>query len=293
MTGPLLDCIVVGGGPAGLTAALYLARFRRRVCVIDAGASRAAWIPVSHNQPLFPGGISGTEILGRMKEHLTHLGSEILADKAIALARIDQGFLVELAKEAAAARTLLLATGVVNHQPDMSAQLHGDAVAAGLIRYCPICDGFEAKHQKIVVLGRGPHGVREALFLRTYSQDVTLFCDPSAIDDRSSTQLAASGISLIEQPVACLTVDQAKILIQTASGRAPPVRHPLSGVGLQQQYGPFFVFGRFALQSGMHFRRFASDDECGGSLRCRRRRAGPRSDQRRLRPSRHRRNCHP
>lgn len=218
MTGPLLDCIVVGGGPAGLTAALYLARFRRRVCVIDAGESRAAWIPVSHNQPLFPAGISGTEILGRMREHLTSLDSEILADKAIALARIDQGFLVELAKEAAAARTLLLATGVVNHQPDMSAQLHRDAVAAGLIRYCPICDGFEAKHQKIVVLGRGPHGVREALFLRTYSQDVTLFCDPSAIDDRSSTQLAAAGISLIKQPVACLTVDQAKILIQTASG---------------------------------------------------------------------------
>ena len=241
----------------------------------------------------FPAGISGTEILGRMREHLTHLGTEILADKAIALARIDQGFLVELAEEAAAARTLLLATGVVNHQPDMSAQLHRDAVAAGLIRYCPICDGFEAKHQKIVVLGRGPHGVREALFLRTYSQDVTLFCDPSAIDDCSSRQLAAAGISLIEQPVACLTVDQAKILIETASGARLRFDTLLSGFGLQQQHGPIFVFGRFALQSGMYSRRFASDDECRGSLRCRRRRAGARSDQRRLRPSRHRRNRNP
>ena len=218
MTGPLLDCIVIGGGPAGLTAALYLARFRRKVCVIDAGGSRAAWIPVSHNQPLFPAGISGTEILGRMREHLTNLGTEILADKAITVARIDQGFLVELTEETAAARTLLLATGVVNHQPDMNTQIHRNAVAAGLIRYCPICDGFEAKDQKIVVLGRGNHGVREALFLRTYSRDVTLFCDPSALDDCNSRQLVAAGISVIEQPVACLTVDQAKILIQTASG---------------------------------------------------------------------------
>ena len=218
MTNPLLDCIVICGGPAGLTAALYLARFRRTVCVIDAGESRAGWIPVSHNQPLFPAGISGAEILGRMREHLTLLGTEILSDKAIALARIDQGFLVELAEQAAAARTLLLATGVVNHRPDMDAQLHRDAVAAGLIRYCPICDGFEAKDQKIVVLGRGPHGVREALFLRTYSQDVTLFCDPSALDDRGMGQLAAAGISLIEQPVACLTIDQARIVIETASG---------------------------------------------------------------------------
>jgi thioredoxin reductase (NADPH) len=209
MTGPVLDCIIIGGGPAGLTAALYLARFRRKVCVIDAGESRAAWIPVSHNQPLFPAGITGTEILGRMRQHLTKLATEILTEKAIAVARIHEGFLVDFAEETAAARTLLLATGVVNHRPDMSAQVHRDAVAAGLIRYCPVCDGFEAKGQKIVVLGKGPHGVREAVFLRTYSQDVTLI-SASAMNECSSRQLAAAGVSLIEQPIARLTIDQGK-----------------------------------------------------------------------------------
>lgn len=218
MNGPLLDCIIIGGGPAGLTAALYLARFRRKICVIDGGESRAAWIPVSHNQPLFPAGITGIEILRRMRQHLTQLGTEILAEKAIALAQINEGFLVELAEETAAARTLVLATGVVNHQPDMSAQLHRDAVAAGLIRYCPVCDGFEAKDLKIAVFGKGPHGLREALFLGTYSQDVTLFSGSPLMDQPNSEKLAAAGITLMEQPIARLAIDQAKMLIETASG---------------------------------------------------------------------------
>ena len=62
-----LDCLIVGGGPAGLTAAIYLARFRRRFVLVDAGRSRAAWIPVSHNHPGFPDGIEGEELLRRMR----------------------------------------------------------------------------------------------------------------------------------------------------------------------------------------------------------------------------------
>lgn len=66
----LLDCIIVGGGPAGLTAALYLARLRRRFVVVDGGAPRAAWIPTSHNIPVFAAGISGHEILARQRDSL-------------------------------------------------------------------------------------------------------------------------------------------------------------------------------------------------------------------------------
>ena len=218
----MLDCIIIGGGPDGLTAALYLTRFRREIRVIDAGESRAAWIPASHNQPLFPEGITGAEILRRMRQHLTRLGIEILAEKAAGLAPIAEGFLVDLADETAAARTILLATGVVNHKPDMSAQLHRSAVAAGLIRYCPVCDGFEAKGLKIAVLGKSAHGVREALFLRTYSQNVTLFCNASTIDQPNREWLAAAGITLVKQPIARLAIDQGKIFVETELG----ARHP-------------------------------------------------------------------
>lgn len=216
--GRSLDCIVIGGGPAGLTAALYLARFRREICVIDAGESRAAWIPVSHNQPLFPEGITGTEILQRMRQQLVRVGTKIVTEKATAIAALEQKFLVEFADEVAAARTILLATGVVNHSPDMNAELHRHGVAAGLIRYCPVCDGFEAKGLKIAVLGKGPHGVREASFLRTYSQDVTLFCDASTIEESDRKQLAAAGITVVDQPIARLAIDQAQIFIETKLG---------------------------------------------------------------------------
>ena len=63
----LLDCLVIGAGPAGLTAATYLARFHRRIALVDAGASRARWIPTSHNCPGFPSGVGGNELLARLR----------------------------------------------------------------------------------------------------------------------------------------------------------------------------------------------------------------------------------
>ena len=66
---PLLDCLIVGGGPAGLTAATYLARFHRAFVLVDAGKSRARWIPESHNCPGFPFGVAGTALLEKLQAH--------------------------------------------------------------------------------------------------------------------------------------------------------------------------------------------------------------------------------
>lgn len=71
----MLDCLIVGGGPAGLTAAIYLARFRRDIRVIDSGSSRASLIPTSHNYPGFPEGISGRDLLGRLREQARRYGT--------------------------------------------------------------------------------------------------------------------------------------------------------------------------------------------------------------------------
>jgi thioredoxin reductase (NADPH) len=77
-SGPeMLDCLIVGAGPAGLTAALYLARFRLKIAIVDAGKSRAAMIPRTHNHPGFPGGIPGKELLGRMREQVQAFGTEV------------------------------------------------------------------------------------------------------------------------------------------------------------------------------------------------------------------------
>src|SRR4051812_27084785 len=89
---PLLDCLVVGAGPAGLTAATYLARFRRAIAVVDAGNSRARWIPTSHNVPGFPLGVAGDTLLQRLHAQACEYGVSIEDGCIARLERVDDGF---------------------------------------------------------------------------------------------------------------------------------------------------------------------------------------------------------
>lgn len=169
------DALVVGGGPAGLTAAIYLARFHLRVGVFDDGRSRARLIPVSHNHAGFPEGIAGPELLARMRRQAEASGAQILGLRAEALQRQEDGsFILEADGQRMSAQKLLLATGADNRRPEMTEGLHEEALQRGLLRYCPVCDGFEVTDRRIAVLGTGAHAMAEAEFLRSYSSDVTL-----------------------------------------------------------------------------------------------------------------------
>jgi len=167
-----VDVLVVGAGPAGLTAATYLARFRRSVLAADGGEPRAAWIPLSHNMPGFPEGIGGDAILKRMRRQAGEYGAEIRPVFVEDLARDGDRFTARLGDERITARAVLLATGVVDHHPDLPGVQ--DAIARGLVRICPICDGFEAIGKSIAVIGDSDLGAREAAFVRTYSDRVCL-----------------------------------------------------------------------------------------------------------------------
>jgi thioredoxin reductase (NADPH) len=206
-----LDCVVVGGGPAGLTAAIYLARFRRRFVVYDAGASRAAWIPTSHNHAGFPDGIRGTELLERMRTQALRYGTAIESATVDRAERADGGFVVHAGAERVAARTLLLATGVIDVEPELP-DLYS-AVQRGLIRHCPICDGYEVIDRRIGVIGHGDSAIGEALFLRTYSDDVTLLTlgQGLPLDDAQRARLAARGVFSIAEPVVEVVVDAERI----------------------------------------------------------------------------------
>src|SRR3954452_25123940 len=92
-----MDCLVIGGGPAGLTAALYLARLRRQCLVVDMEASRASWIPVSHNLAGFPKGIPGPDLLALMRAQATRYGAEIVKGHVELLEPSEYGFSAVLA----------------------------------------------------------------------------------------------------------------------------------------------------------------------------------------------------
>ena len=138
----MLDCIIVGGGPAGLTAAIYLARYRRAALLVDEGASRARLIPASHNYPGFKG-IAGPDFLARLREQARLYGARLEHGRVTALQRGPQGgFIAQLHGRDILARTVLPATGLVDESPDHRRIELG--VDGGAVRFCPICDGFEA-----------------------------------------------------------------------------------------------------------------------------------------------------
>lgn len=166
----MIDCIIVGGGPAGLTAACYLRRFHRDCLVLDAGDSRARWIPESNNCPGFPHGVSGDGLLRRMREQAAAVEVPVEQARVDAIAVREEGFEVRAGERHWLARTVILATGVCDRLPDEP--WVEAAIACHALRLCSICDAYEASDLSIGVLGPSADIGGHALFLRGYSSTV-------------------------------------------------------------------------------------------------------------------------
>lgn len=215
----MYDCLVIGGGPAGLTAATYLARFHLKTLVIDSSKSRAAMIPLSRNVPGYPEGVSGPDLLERMREHALRYGADIRAGRVTSLRRLKQGFSIGTPAGRYSAATVLLATGVINHRPAMDEAMHDEALARGLLRYCPVCDGFEATDQSIAVLGEGKHAVREAVFIRSFSRDVTLVTMTGKLSPTEARELQKAGVKHIQGPCTGFALGDGHIELALPSGK--------------------------------------------------------------------------
>ncbi len=222
MDDQVLDCLIVGGGPAGLTAAIYLARFHLDILVVDAGKSRASWIPCSHNHAGFPDGISGKDLLERMRSQACKYGAKVQTEVVTKLERDQESglFTATWGSGCRQARSVLLATGVTNRRPAMDEDLHDAAMARGLIRYCPICDGYEVTDKKVGVIGSGSHGVAEALFLRGFTADVTLIAPDKSLDlgPEDHARLKMAGIACVDGPAEAVGVLDEYIVVDTAEG---------------------------------------------------------------------------
>ena len=194
------DCIVVGGGAAGLSAALVLGRARQRTLVVDAGAP-------SNRHAHGIGGLLGSDrrppaefyAAGRA-ELAVYPTVELRSGHVVGGRQDDAGFELELADgPRELARRVLLASGMEYHHP----RLPGVAERwGGSVFHCPFCHGWEVRDRALGVLDRGATGVHRALLLRAWSDDVTLFADGSAgLDAEDAERLRAAGVAVDERRV--------------------------------------------------------------------------------------------
>jgi thioredoxin reductase (NADPH) len=256
MNEPAYDCLVIGAGPAGLTAAIYLTRFHLALKVIDSGESRAAWIPCTHNHAGYPDGINGKELLGLMRAQAQKYGASIATGRVTRLDRVEGGFRAEWGAGSVTARTVLLATGVRNRRPPMDLDLHDEALARGLVRYCPICDGYEVTDRKVGVIGSGGHGVAEAVFLRSFTADITLIAPDKAhmLSDADRATLADYGIETVDGPCHAVAAHENCIVVDTAEGHHTfdsvyPALGSDTRVELAQQLGCALLEGNIKVDS--------------------------------------------
>ena len=213
------ECLVIGAGPAGLVAAVYLARYCRRTLVIDGGQSRAALIPVTHNLPGFPDGIAGLDLLERLRCQAERAGAQIVQASIERLDHHPEGFVAHSADDCIAAPKVILATGLVDRDPGF-----GDlraATLAGAVRWCPICDGFDVRDRNLAILAEAEHGIPHALFLRTYTRHLTLFIPKGgkAISAQERMQLDELGIKLITDPISAVRADGCMAVVDLVDGR--------------------------------------------------------------------------
>ncbi|MCC6072098.1 NAD(P)/FAD-dependent oxidoreductase [Massilia sp. GCM10020059] len=215
----IYDTLIIGGGPGGLTAAIYLRRFRRDIVVVDKGNSRLQLIPVTHNFPGFPDGIGGTQLLDNLRSQLGRYGGHVTEGEVTSLTRNDEYFTAEFEGGQLHARTVLVSTGIAD--AGMPIENWHEAVTSGAVRLCPVCDGFDVLDKRIAVIGAPENCVGHSLFLRTFSNDVTLFeRDTSTCPTGKDQQrLKEANIKRVESPLLGVTMSEdMKPVLHTEDG---------------------------------------------------------------------------
>ncbi|MGA5440229.1 NAD(P)/FAD-dependent oxidoreductase [Streptomyces griseoincarnatus] len=218
LTDSRYDVVVVGGGAAGLSAALVLGRARHRTLVVDAGEPRNA--PSAHMQGyLSRDGMPPAEFLGLGREEIARYGVELVRDRVTDVAG-GEDFTVALERGGGVrARRIVVATGLKDEMPDVP----GVAGRFGRdVLHCPFCHGWEVRDEPFGVLASSPAGVHQTLMVSRWSKDVTFFLHRVAeeeLSDLDLRRLAAAGVDVVPGEVAGLVVEDDRLTgVQMADG---------------------------------------------------------------------------
>jgi thioredoxin reductase (NADPH) len=218
-----IEIAIVGAGPAGLSAALYGARFCRSTVIFHDGMSRAARIPRTYNVPGYVDGVSGPDLIERMWAHAQRYGADQIETHINGVEkRRDVFHLTSDDGHRWTARSLILATGVELNEIPIDHDIHEAAIAEGVVRYCPICDGYEHRHMRIAVVGLSTSGAAEALFVQNFSDDVTLLPSQSVeLTQSERGDLKRAGIVVVTEPVAEYWPKKTEIIVKFKSYKEP------------------------------------------------------------------------
>jgi thioredoxin reductase/2-polyprenyl-3-methyl-5-hydroxy-6-metoxy-1,4-benzoquinol methylase len=248
----LRDVVVVGGGAAGLSAALTLARARRSVTVVDAGEPRNAPADGVHGL-LGLEGVSPIELLARGRDEVLGYGGEILAGEVVDVSSASYGFAVVLRDgEILRARRLLIATGLVDQLPDIPGVReqwgHG-------VLHCPYCHGWEARDRRIGVLGTDSMAVHKAVLFHQWSPDVVYFAHGQQLDPQDRAKLDALDIAVVAGTISRLEIvddrltgvqldDEAVVAVDAVVVATPMVTRatPFAGIGIEPKSHPAGAF---------------------------------------------------
>jgi thioredoxin reductase (NADPH) len=197
------DILIVGGGPAGLSAALYLARYDRRTLLLDAGRGRSTWHQVNHNYLGFPGGIRATDLrdLGR-RQLADYPQVEVREHTVETLRREPDGTFVAAGPAGVwRGRAVILCTGVVDHYPHFAGW---EEYVGRSMFWCLTCDGYACRGERVVVTGATGEAAATALQLRRFTDRLTLLTNSAScnVDARFTSRLERAGIPLIHDRIA-------------------------------------------------------------------------------------------
>lgn len=199
------DVAILGAGPGGMMAALYLKRFHRKVAVFEDGNPRARRIPKIRNLVGYQGGISGRGLLSRMKKQVALEAAERIEGRA-RVKRLRRGFEVRSGNSCVRAPLVILATGMRDFEPNLDNL--GDLCAKSVLAYCPICDGYDHSGEEIGVLIRDGEGFHHARFIQGFSKKVTVIvAEELKLAPAHKAFIKRSGVRYFKQPLKKISYD--------------------------------------------------------------------------------------
>ena len=258
------DVVIVGGGPAGLSAAVALGRARRSVVLIDAGEPRNATAHAVHNF-LTRDGTSPAEMVRLGREEAASYGATLVDARAESARRTDDGFAVTLSTGGVVSgRRLLVTTGLVDELPEVEGLRERWGVD---VLHCPYCHGWEVRDRAIGVLASGPRAMHQALMFRQWSPSVSLLLNGQPLpgaDDREL--LAARGIAIVEGVVDRLVVeDDALVGVELGDGSVRPLEALVVGAPVAVRAGILVGLGLELADHPMGMGQFVATDATGAT----------------------------